>query len=104
MQLSGDWRYLWLDEIGVPHTLPILGVGSPGGRLPPLLLIKGEAIPPNGSPTAALVAPDGHCWAWNRNDDGEWSSVEQAVAALRKRMGKSTTPKLVPEQEPEPAE
>lgn len=98
------YRYLWLDQVGVPHTIPIIGVGSPnGGRnLPILQLIKGQPIT-DGSATSALVAPDGHCWAWNRNDDGEWSTPEKAIAALRQRMGKAS-PKLVPEQEPEPAE
>jgi hypothetical protein len=99
------FRYLYLDQAGVPHSLPIIGVGSPnGGRnLPILQLVKGTPIV-DGSPTSALIAPDGHCWAWNKNDDAEWNTVEEAIAALRKRIGKSA-PKLVkPDPELEPAE
>jgi hypothetical protein len=97
-----NYRYLWLDEAGVPHTQPIVGY-SVSGSLPSIKLLKGKVIS-GGSPTSALVAPDGHCWVWNRNDDGEWNTIEEAVEALRQRMGKST-PKLVqPEEELEPAE
>lgn len=98
------YRYLWLDKAGVPHTEPIVQYGgnSYKSHLPILKLMKGEVIV-EATATAAVVAPDGYCWAWRYKDPGEWKSVEEAVAALRKQMGKST-PKLVPEQEPESAE
>ena len=104
-----NWRYLWLDDVGVPHTQPIVALTLQSlTPLPKLLLAKGERVE-RGKTTAALVSPGGRCWAWNLGDTGEWKTVDEAVAALLRRMGKST-PKLVPEaeaeseQEPEPAE
>jgi hypothetical protein len=103
-----DYRYLWLDEAGVPHTQPIIGC-SASSSLPSIKLLKGKVIPPGGSPTSALIAPDGHCWAWNHNDDGEWNTIEEAVAALRQRMGKPLSKPVLKmlkklEAESEPAE
>ena len=91
----------------MPHTQPVISWNpdcSGQKKLPKLLLAKGETVK-DASATAALVAPDGRCWAWNVNDNSEWSTLEQAIAALRRRLGKSS-PKLAweEEKEPEPAE